>query len=1442
MLGCVGPAQAGKMENFKEFRELNPGINGRTLRALYREHMEAGPNNNPGNPVDHPFNIMPIFPGTGSGSPSGAPPIPSVGAPTISNTVVEDAFRKVRTNRSYQNNDGRIVGMGNGVDIDLASAERNIRLGAKLFNGADSVQIKVGDAVKTLTVGSQVTASEYLAAKQVLSGREQSLILDGQGKSTGGAVDFSTIAVRNDRLNIDDLNIPVNVTAFGDFSKNQTFRVTGDFTNAGSVYAYSTSDHARRSNFAADNITNKEGALLTTDLPTIYTTHGFSDNPKPVDLNLRATDTIANYGTISSSGDLNLSAGNNVENGGGASMYARGNVTITAPRIENAGSIRSINESITLDGPFNAELHVFNQGGTLMARDGAINIRNADFVGAYNTYVTGGNLYSQEVNVNSGRGSAEIDVDDMTGTLNQKGLASHVAAKTAVLSLGNICLTGDPTYSNTAGSISIDGDITVGEALTLIARDSITNSVPATITANSSTQGYDVTIIAGANVTAGGTSGAVGPIVPPAPAGVITTISGTASANGGDVLFNSVNINTSPNAKKGDFNGGNVRIAAFDGATNAGSVQFTGSITTGGRGTGTNGNVQIIAGVSVPFSGNLLPAINTTGGTGGGGDVSIYSSQPNSPAPITYAADGSLSSGTPLVPTTINTDSQTTMTGSISAAGNILFDGGAFYFSPDSKFSMTAQNRTTGSITLNVNGFGIANSNFISTNTLNINAGDGDVGAAGIAALQTDAANINAVGDMATSSIVISSSNKGLVLFSGSAFELNLASAGTFMSNPGAGPLTGTTVLIGSLSAGTGLNSLNPVEVAAQNLFVTAGKKGDVFAHNSFVGTSTLLDTGTMIASNTFSLVSDDDLSMLPTAVISADNVSITTNDGFVSFNGTIIGSVGVRLESLDAISNSVLPADVQTPLLNLVSTSGSIGTIGTRFTPGVNTKAINVFTPNGGVFLAGPAGVKSFELAGGFASQGYDYLGVGSTVVSGNLETALGQDVVIRTATGTLSTKSDTNVYVGGSILMQILDDVSTKIKISLGSGTTLQTFADTPGDGQITLALGSTVNQVAGTAPTKGVSPATPNGGDIFWGTAGVSAKGTNNVIADGTEVTFSNAISSKNISLGGVTIYADPPVATQSLGFVQAASFETSSLRGVQAGFGGEVLPRSGKTISGTSNITDGSNNPGTLVSSSLVSEALQQISPSMDIWHQSTLNILTAAQATAFDSTDDDDTYVISQNPTSALYAGSICSDDATYGAITAGGEQENPALGGVTQSSLSASGSLPSGRTLFVPSKDTTVETQFGNIYIGAGSVVLVSSDASGVAIYNIHDSGKHAVSIDVQGRKMSVCPGRHLLVSNNRGTDFAASNHVESVLHRAVSTSTIGDLKVHTSEFSTLSAMAGVLPLRAIIESKHPQSRKLADKMLKTTAVLLHLAGNQGEFAYFVKPRMTALR
>jgi adhesin HecA-like repeat protein len=602
--------------NFREFRDLNPGMDKQSAREMFREARQNEGVRGAGLRMD---------------SLNRPSPSASVGvASTVPMMHVRGRDRfldapRVR-NQSLQAGDGGLVRLNNGVNLDLTSSERNIVLGRNLFSADDaSVTIKVGSETKTFGAGTQVTAAEYVAVKQVLSGGNQSLNVSRNGAASGGSVDLSALTDGNTVMKASALTVASNVTAYGDFGKGSDFRLTGDLNNFGSVQTFSSTSRNEGA-IRADDINNYSGASISS----------------ATNLTLDAQRNLTNDGVIVSQEGLTLKAGGEVRNSGVVSAAA--DVNVQASSTINRGVLQSVSGNINFNTDDASQMNVLNSRGTIIAENGAINIRNADYTGSGGSTIIGGDLISRDLNVNAGYGLAEINVGELTGVVNEYGNAAHVRSNTELLQLGNICLTGDPTFYNSLGGVSITSSINTPETLVIAASGSISVSGAANVGARNTNRGFDITLIAGADLEPL-IDGADISTLPPVPmAGNEVIVTGKASKTGGTVVFGSNTTLTSRSMGGGGTeNAGNISIYAFNGKDDgSGSVVFgSGSqILAGGRQGGQSGVIRIVAGGEndAVVLGGIVDV-----DAGVGGRLEIVTAQPVSSdkkLDIRYLADG----------------------------------------------------------------------------------------------------------------------------------------------------------------------------------------------------------------------------------------------------------------------------------------------------------------------------------------------------------------------------------------------------------------------------------------------------------------------------------------------------------------------------------------------------------------------------------------------------------------------------------------------------------------------------------------------------------------------------------------------------------------------------------------------------------------------------------
>ncbi|MBX9685779.1 MAG: hypothetical protein K2X27_03700 [Candidatus Obscuribacterales bacterium] len=351
-------------------------------------------------------------------------------------------------------------------------------------------------------------------------------------------------------------------------------------------------------------------------------------------LSLTAANNIVNAGTISSAANLNLTADNTINNLGAITATQNIAATVASGILTNAGSIVSTAGNITIAGTAAQNILVNNTNGLIQSVLGNINIMTGAQTEKLAMQIVGGDLQAAAINLSNLNGMVEVDVKNLLGPVNISAGGAHIQAETPNLTLGQLNLTGDPTFYNTAGDITLTSDIDLRPvqfappgpvALAIVASGSIIGNGISTIDVSTKTnslgggswQGQGsagaVLLVAGADLTA--TQPA--PPLPPAPTppplpdnGNVSSVSvgsppvapppgnttysltiNGASTTGGDIKLSNVSIKTqagvTPNQTAGNNYAaptssisGDVTLVAYSGSTNNGNISI-GDITAG---------------------------------------------------------------------------------------------------------------------------------------------------------------------------------------------------------------------------------------------------------------------------------------------------------------------------------------------------------------------------------------------------------------------------------------------------------------------------------------------------------------------------------------------------------------------------------------------------------------------------------------------------------------------------------------------------------------------------------------------------------------------------------------------------------------------------------------------------------------------------------------------
>lgn len=1256
----------------------------------------------------------------------------------------------------------------------------------------------------------------------------------------------------------------------GNLSADNNF---GGAFNGGDIEVYSNSRGGGAGNIVTGNITSR-GALTNTGGGgnlTLSNLSGGSITTGTVRLDGVNGGTFGNA-SYTQTGTSALTLGTMIAGAGagigsltvitaGAALtsgniFATGLIDITTNDLTNVNLIRSSSGNINVQSNAGNGLVLDGGGGTsgqFRADAGLITVtatnNNLNLQGK-TTFVTEAHLNADGVgqsiigeagSVTTAQATSYLETSNLTGnatfvTLGSTWILSgppFVANGTVVNNPGNVTLTGNINLSGANFAVLANGNIDLtGANIDL-----------------SGTTGGNLTLLAGYNFskTTGGTQ----------ESDTTTSITNfTPTATGGSILGNA-NINVSGTA--GDA--GNVTVAANLGSVSLGNITAT-STTTGGSVTvlapggitvgavnlaGANQDGALTLRTAAPVVSNDFTVLN--GGVTAG---SITAAGSFSAGNITVGGYSGTSSGTFVFETNGNIN----INGSIIGAHNGIIRGNALNLGSvdvismaptageggDLSIEVTSITNNSGTVTLNASGFSGNNdggridielngttqpANAARLNLIADGSGEGEGGQiefqsdklvntiigtgvppkkGGVQFLTLSAKGGNIAGsggsiDVSVASNLTASTDS---MFAGPTNGiLGQTTGGSYYLEAGRGSASGTLILTGNLDAqsvSTATGGSITLVSDSSTAFTVSNASGGKAPKNGVLGTLSS-------ASGTLELVNrSGGISILTPNTVRANDLTLA-----VGGKGAIVGGTGVVI----AASNS------------LALSSFANGAIGGK-KPLVVSASSLIANTAGAVGISNVSGAL-LTLTGGAGGAGFSVQTNSTLNVTGNISTnkgavslisngdlTIGNGLSVRANNGPL-TLQNTNTFSGG---------------ITVGDNAVV----DTQGKGGV-------VSIVIGAKPKTGTNPVPPGSappnitvqnsgkGLVFFGPGGVSTTGAATVKGTFKNVIFNNLSSVGGIiSLGnGSTVEADPPAPV-----AQAASITA---------FAATVSPIAfSKQNSQAMSELFGFYSENALNTADL---SVLSLTAAPNVQRANNANLLTANSSTgneilrsntvANNAGDEDDSYVVGHLAAARETEAAICSD------WKFGTDVNDKHFASLKRIQHSERVSIANGNVLFVPITDTVVETPQGKVSIAAKSVVLVSSSSAGLAVYDFEDQHKGSVSVESNGHSVVLSPGRHVMVTPHHTAEFAQINAIETVAHRNIGSTMKNGFRSHVSEFSIPSALDSVKPLRVMVQSNHPEAKKVAARMMKTTAVVLQLGGGSGNYQHYFKPRMSAM-
>ncbi len=158
--------------------------------------------------------------------------------------------------------------------------------------------------------------------------------------------------------------------------------------------------------------------------------------------------------------------------------------------------------------------------------------------------------------------------------------------------------------------------------------------------------------------------------------------------------------------------------------------------------------------------------------------------------------------------------------------------------------------------------------------------------------------------------------------------------------------------------------------------------------------------------------------------------------------------------------------------------------------------------------------------------------------------------------------------------------------------------------------------------------------------------------------------------------------------------------------------------------------------------------------------------------------------------------------------------------------------MTTGSILAVPTKDTIFKTPVAEVKVAAKSMALIVCFTGGVAVYNFDDSHHKSVVVSVGERNVTLTPGTSAVIGSVKAANLGEINPAQLICYRKTKAIQLTEgLKAFHSEFALNTGIAAVRPLRDLVRSEHKAAIQVAQRMIKTTAILTTLQSSGEAFA-----------
>ena len=658
----------------------------------------------------------------------------------------------------------------------------------------------------------------------------------------------------------------------------------------------------------------------------------------------------------------------------------------------------------------------------------------------------------------------------------------------------------------------------------------------------------------------------------------------------------------------------------------------------------------------------------------------------------------------------------------------------------------------------------------------------------------------------------------------------------TYGDLTGSGTITASVLGLYSINGTTGIgNSNSVIKIDAPNIGMQGfNASSSVYINDTYSDSTILQASG---AGDIFKLTTAGPLTIYGGVTVNGSTsqtditgsiIAIQTLSGYGIYSDTNINAsnfIFLTASGNGYIAESVANNSIMTaPNIAVVSGGGPIG----------NGAAGATLLLNSGLVAASTVGLNNFvnitdtasnsAIFGAQSGSYFTFKANSDLNVNGSIATGAGSQAnggsIDLTANGKINLGNNGSISItanNGSISVQNNDASSGSINLYNGDNILTNVPVNSPG--YIVFNIGS-YSQTNTTNPNPNAITVESSGGaSVYFGANGINATSNGNILnAKGQDIVFNTgSLSPSAINLGGnVTIIADPPILTVN-------SFKTDSV-----GTNIYVLTSSSDNLSlqntslnSSLNILD-NNLAGLNTQNSLINQT-QGINLNPKVDNKSDNSLATAQKMAVF---------------LPIVFKQSHSMDSIAYNNVAKQNNGKNLVL---------------ENRSALILA-DTNLEIKLGRINpvyvkLKPGALVLLVSHDNINSVYNLHDKSANSVSVTANKNNLAssltviLSPGKQLtLDSALTNFGFSYANPMPKIAYRNIVSSQLINQVVYQSDFSILSAINSIKPLKEVFKSDNIALKALAKDILKTMVVVMQTTSFKGNYELAAKPILSACK